>query len=253
MYADKVADIPNINQLAVSNTIDLLSQQTVFTTSFHISGTLAACVQTLNKTATLRLISIADNGELASATCGTQTLFILIDSWTNIYKRSYCFRPSNRSYVSHFGQAISWHFFHCPLQNSAFQIRYPFPEPSKGVQYWRPSNPSGRWSQWPLLNILWKLVLVGKRRESNCCVLSVIDVETGVGTTQLYPDFADLAFISLRSLLFGITTERLGSDEETQRSRKHNYEVWNGQERVRWADRGWVGVGGMEAGDLYSS
>jgi hypothetical protein len=90
MHVDKIVDVSNINQIAVSNTIDFPSQQTIFTTSFHISGTLAAYVLTSNKLVTLRLVSIPIHIELASATSGTLTLFVLIGSRTNPFKRPSC-------------------------------------------------------------------------------------------------------------------------------------------------------------------
>jgi hypothetical protein len=93
-----------------------------------------------------------------------------------------------------------------------------------------------------------KLVLVGQKKDSNCCLLSLIDLETGIGSTQLFPDFAHLAFIDSRSLVFGITvkgwvqTKKLKDLETAIGMYGMGKSVFDGRGGDKWVLEGWKRV-----------
>ena len=91
-----------------------------------------------------------------------------------------------------------------------------------------------------------KLVLVGQKKDSNCCVLSLIDLETGVGTTQLFPAFAHLAFISSRNIVFGITANGWVQTKKLRDLETATYgmgkRVFDGRTGDEWVLKGWKRV-----------
>src|ERR1700734_459602 len=51
-----------------------------------------------------------------------------------------------------------------------------------------------------------KLVLCAQRKDQDCCVLFLIDLENGSGTCQLFPYFRHIVYVTSKEVLVSITT-----------------------------------------------
>lgn len=55
--------------------------------------------------------------------------------------------------------------------------------------------------------VLKKLIFYGQRKESSCYMLSIIDMENEIGTSQLLPNIRNLAYIKSKEVIICITAD----------------------------------------------
>jgi hypothetical protein len=92
---------------------------------------------------------------------------------------------------------------------------------------------------------LGKLIFYGQRKESACYSLSVIDIEQGVGTSQLLPNLLNLVYVERKDWLVAITVDgwvqckplremelKIAEHDEGQRA-------FDGRTCDTWASVGW--------------
>ncbi len=90
-----------------------------------------------------------------------------------------------------------------------------------------------------------KLVFYGQRKESACYMLSLIDVEHGVGTSQLFPNIQNLVYVGGKEVVVDITNDGWvqckGLEDMARDIKKYGNGAtsFDGRTDAGWISEGW--------------
>lgn len=90
-----------------------------------------------------------------------------------------------------------------------------------------------------------KLVFYGQRKELACYMLSLIDVEIGVGTSQLFPNIHNLVYVGGKEVIVSITIDGWvqckGLEEMEMDIKKYGdgATTFDGRTDTAWISEGW--------------
>jgi hypothetical protein len=90
-----------------------------------------------------------------------------------------------------------------------------------------------------------KLVLCAQRKDQDCCVLFLIDLENGSGSCQLCPNFRHLVYVESKQLLVSITTrgwvqsKTLKQMELDIKKYGDGYALFDGLGDADWVSENW--------------
>jgi hypothetical protein len=90
-----------------------------------------------------------------------------------------------------------------------------------------------------------KLVFCGQRKDQDCCVLFLVDLENESGNSQLFPNFRDMVYVKSKGLMVSITTRGWVQSKTSKQMeldiKKYggNDAVFDGRGESDWVSENW--------------